>query len=141
MKNMPSRIVLDTNCLISAFLSGSYSSEIVSLASRKKIKLITTKSLNADLSEVFHKKVSRGQLKINHYLNKIHAISEVVSPTQTIQVVDRDIDDNKVLEAAVEGGCKYIVTGDKDLLELKNYQGIKILAPKDFINEFKEVLT
>lgn len=133
---MPPKIVLDTNCLISAFLSGNYSKEIINLARKKKLTLITTKALNADLSEVFHKKVEGNQLKVNHFLNRVLSISQIVAPTKNLSVIDRDPDDNKVIEAAVEGKCEFIVTGDKDLLVLKQYKNIKIVKPKDFLEEF-----
>ncbi|HEX8932007.1 MAG TPA: putative toxin-antitoxin system toxin component, PIN family [Patescibacteria group bacterium] len=47
----------------------------------------------------------------------------------------RDIDDNRVLEAAVEGKCQYIITGDADLLDLKIFQSIKIITAEDFLKE------
>ncbi len=46
----------------------------------------------------------------------------------------RDIDDNKFIEAALTGDAKYIISGDKDLLVLKNYEGIEILKPVDFLD-------
>lgn len=133
---MPPKIVLDTNCLFSAFLSPNYSREIIIFARKRKIILITTKILNADLSEVFHKKISINQLKVNRFLNKILATSQLVYPTKTILAIKRDPDDNRVLEAAIEGNCSYIVTRDKDLLELKTYKNIKIMNPKRFLDEF-----
>ena len=53
---------------------------------------------------------------------------------KTINAV-RDDDDNRVLEAAVEGKCEYVVTGDEDLLSLQNYGGIKIITPAEFLRE------
>ena len=44
---------------------------------------------------------------------------EVVNPRNSLKVA-RDDDDNRVLEAAITGKCEYIVTGDEDLLSLKN---------------------
>lgn len=129
------RIVLDTNCLVSAFFTGNYSNQIVDLARKKKLAIITSRTLNSELSEVFRRRVVANQLKKNHFLNKILALSLIVSPAKTIVEIDRDPDDNRVLEAAVEGKCDFIVTGDKDLLELKKYKNIRILAPKDFLEE------
>lgn len=61
----------------------------------------------------------------------------MVSPKKRITVV-RDSTDNKIIEAAVEGKCEYIVTGDKDLLVLGKYKNIKIVSPKEFLEEFSE---
>jgi len=130
------KVIVDTNCLVSAFYSSNHSRQIIDLARKKKILIITSKTLNAELSEVFHRKVLANQLKKNHFLNKILALSYVVSPTKTITAIDRDPDDDRVLEAAIEGKCEYIISGDKDLLELKKYKKIRIVTPKEFLKQF-----
>jgi hypothetical protein len=48
--------------------------------------------------------------------------------------VPRDPEDNMVLECAIEAEAEYIVSGDKDLLELKEYRGIRIIRAGDFLN-------
>lgn len=58
----------------------------------------------------------------------------IVQPKNEIKI-SRDDDDNRVLEAALEGGCSYIVTGDKDLLDLKTFKNIKIVTPDTFLSE------
>jgi predicted nucleic acid-binding protein len=47
--------------------------------------------------------------------------------------VSRDPDDDKFLEAAIEGRAQYVVTGDKDLLGLKTYRGVRFVAPAAFL--------
>jgi len=47
--------------------------------------------------------------------------------------VCRDPDDDNILAAAVSGKCDCIITGDKDLLVLKEYEGIDIFSPRDFL--------
>jgi len=59
-------------------------------------------------------------------------ISIKVYPRKSLNIV-RDKKDNHVLECAVEGECEYIVSGDKDLLVLKEFQGIKIVTPREFV--------
>jgi predicted nucleic acid-binding protein len=51
-----------------------------------------------------------------------------------LTVVD-DKSDNRVLEAAVDGGADYIVSGDDDLLGLESFQGVPIVAPGEFATE------
>ena len=46
--------------------------------------------------------------------------------------VCRDPDDDFILAATVNAGCDYLVTGDKDLLELKNCERVKIVTPREF---------
>lgn len=51
---------------------------------------------------------------------------------QTVTVC-RDPDDNKIIETALVGNCDYIVSGDKDFLDLKNYESVKIVSPAEFV--------
>jgi putative PIN family toxin of toxin-antitoxin system len=57
---------------------------------------------------------------------------EIVMPAGLDAPVCRDADDDNILAAAVTGNCKCIITGDKDLLILKHFQGIDIFSPSDF---------
>jgi predicted nucleic acid-binding protein len=56
-----------------------------------------------------------------------------VHPTQTLDVVPDDPDDNRVVECAVAAGSRFIVTGDGDLLRLGSYGNIRILQVADFL--------
>lgn len=51
--------------------------------------------------------------------------------------VSHDSDDNKFIEAAVLGDCHYIISGDKDLLDIKIYDNIKIVSVSEFLEIFK----
>jgi putative PIN family toxin of toxin-antitoxin system len=63
----------------------------------------------------------------------INSISDRVVPHVQLEVVKRDPDDNRVLECSHSSGSDYIVTGDKDLLDLKQHAGAKILRPTEFL--------
>ena len=52
--------------------------------------------------------------------------------------VCRDPDDNKFLEAAVAAKATYVVTGDKDLRAIGEYEGVKIRYPAEFLREIVE---
>ena len=57
-----------------------------------------------------------------------------VHPHIELDVVKRDPDDNRILECAQASGSDYVVTGDKDLLDLKHYAGARIVKPKEFLS-------
>jgi len=63
----------------------------------------------------------------------LSSISQRVIPHVQLDVVKHDPDDNRVLECAQSSGSDYIVTGDKDLLDLKHYAGARILRPVEFL--------
>ena len=50
--------------------------------------------------------------------------------------VCRDTDDNKFLECAVDSNSLFIVSGDKDLLIIKQYGSVEIITAKDFCDKY-----
>ena len=58
----------------------------------------------------------------------------MVHPTVRLDVVPDDPDDNHIVETAVAAGADAIITGDKDLLRLENYQGIRMVRVSDFLH-------
>jgi uncharacterized protein len=64
-------------------------------------------------------------------------LSTMVSvSSRTVTGVSRDPDDDAILAAALEGCADYIVTGDQDLLTIGDYQGIRIIIPRAFLQRF-----
>jgi putative PIN family toxin of toxin-antitoxin system len=127
------RIVFDTNVLISAIIFKGKPREIYDFALNEKYETITSSTLIAEFTGILTKKFLLSLTEIKIIEQEIREVFEVVHPKETINVV-RDVDDNRVLEAAVEGKCQYIITGDKDLLILKKFQDIEIVTPEQFLN-------
>ena len=73
--------------------------------------------------------------ELNYAINEIAAFAEIVYPSEKLNVVEEDADDNKILECAVEGEVDYIVTNGKHLLKIGEFRGIRILTPKNFIEK------
>lgn len=61
--------------------------------------------------------------------------------TVKLEVVEKDPDDNKFFECAVTLKARYIVSGDKAVQEIRDYFGIKVLSPANFLNEINIPLT
>lgn len=128
------RIVLDTNVLISAIVFGGKPREILEMVKNKELSGVISPVLVAELEEILSKKIKYPKERVLQVEKKMKKIFRVVRPIKTIKAV-RDDDDNRVLEAAAEGKCEYIVTGDKDLLDLKKHQGMRVLTPAEFLDE------
>ena len=58
--------------------------------------------------------------------------STLVEPAMPLPTVCRDGADNGILAAALAGRCELLVTGDHDLLVLKEFQGMRIVTPAEF---------
>ena len=134
IKKNPVKILLDTNILISALGFGGKPRQILQLILEKKIKAVTSTILLAEFHEVINKKFPHLSPKLGLIEKKIRKAFIIVDPKKSLRIV-RDIDDNRVLEAAITGKCQYIITGDKDLLELKTFQEIKIVTAEIFLKE------
>lgn len=68
----------------------------------------------------------------------ITSYSEVIEPKENIKAVSEDSKDDMVLECALASNASFIVTGDNHLLKLKEFRGIKIITPKDFLSLINE---
>jgi|SRR3989344_2148486 len=133
MVKKPLKDILDTNILISALVFGGKPEQIYNLVLEKQVLAVTSIVLIAELLEILTKKFHFEQNKIKQLENIIRKHFLIVQPKNTLNIV-RDEDDNRVLEAAIEGKCQYIITGDKDLLDLESYEDIKILPVELFLN-------
>ena len=98
-----------------------------------------------DVSQVFGSPEILGEieeklrLKFGFHPRHAHLLATFVRrQTKSVTVkgsppkVCRDPDDDYILAAAVNAGSDYLVTGDKDLLVLKNFAGMKIVTPREF---------
>ena len=81
-------------------------------------------------------KVKMPEAMIQEWKNMMANNSILVRPLKRIKIVKDDSDDDKFIEVAVEGDANFIVTQDKHLLKIKNYQGIKIITPEEFLKTF-----
>jgi hypothetical protein len=67
----------------------------------------------------------------------MRTVATAVEPQMTLDVIEADPDDNRVLECAATGGAAYIVSGDEHLLGLGEYEQIIILNPVSFLTLLK----
>jgi len=56
-----------------------------------------------------------------------------VEPKTTLSVIKEDPDDDRILECAIEARSRFIITQDKDLLRLGDFEGIEIVRPEEFL--------
>lgn len=130
------KIVLDTNILISAIFYGGLPLKCVELL----LQGIFSACVSREILEEYHEIFLRISLKNPNKTPKIQLSEiikhmELITPTSHINVC-RDADDNKFIECAVDGKCIYIVSGDKDLLAVKNYDAIEILTLQEFYTKY-----
>ncbi len=126
------RIVIDTNVLVSAF---RFNKDLLSLIETcladSSIRVFSSLACYNELIRVLVEKFDIPEEVIASVENTFKRV-KIVNPRIKLQVV-RDASDDKFVEAAVEAKAEYIISGDKDLLALGSYEGIKIVSPAEFL--------
>ena len=129
------RVVVDTNVFLSALLRGRSTRPLLSAVIAHRFRLFTSDTLVDELADVISRPEWLRLLDASDCRELLAIIREsatFVTPTQHVTVC-RDPEDNAVLECALAGRADYLVTGDRDLLALNPFHGIRILRPADFL--------
>ena len=133
------RVVLDTNILISALLFEGELSRIVGLWQEGEIVPIISRETFDELQDVpEYPKFSLSSAEIKSLIeHKILPFFEVINVTEQVRGVCRDPGDDKFISCAISANADFIVTGDKDLFNLKKCPSIRILQAADFLKMFE----
>ena len=130
------KIVIDTNIVISGVFFGGLPRKVLQAVLTDKITACANIEIIQEYNEVVREMVSRKQGKIDeNILMPLVARMQIVEEKATVQIC-RDPDDNKFLECAKDAHALYIVSGDKDLLDIGSYEEIEILTAKDFCDRY-----
>ena len=134
-----SRVVLDTNVLISCLLFKGKLSRIVELWQKGKIVPIISKETFEELRIVLeYPKFSLSHVEIKSLIeHEILPYFEVVNVSKHVKGACRDPGDDKFISCAISASADGIVTGDKDLSDMKKYRSLRIIHVSDFIKVFE----
>jgi putative PIN family toxin of toxin-antitoxin system len=135
------RVVLDTNTVISAVFWGGFPGRIVELAKTNAISICTSRPLLDELMDVLSRKKFLARFNLiastpSKVLADYAALAEVVSVPNVPSVVADDPDDDEVIACAVTAKANYIISGDRHLLKIGNYDDIFIVNANQFIDIF-----
>ena len=132
MNGIP-RVVFDTNILFSAVGWVGNPHHCVQAARQSQCLSLTCEAILVELAEKLQLKRGFDAGKSAETIDEIRAFSKVVAIPGILKVVAADSDDDAVLECAIVGQAQYLVSGDRHLLALGNYQGIQILTAANFL--------
>jgi len=127
-------VVVDTNVLISAVMGHGKPRRLVTRL-LKEHKVITSREMLAELVDVLDraKFAKIKKRKVTKFLTILTNKAEIVSIQEDVDVIPEDPDDNIVLSTASEGNANYILSGDKHLLNLREFRGIRIVPVKEML--------
>jgi uncharacterized protein len=133
------RVVLDTNVIISGFISRRGApGQILERWRQGAFELLVSQAILDEYQQVFQydhlQPVLRmTEAEIVEAVERFRTLGELVEPEMSIDAVKEDADDTMFLECAVAGGADIIVSGDPHLRQLRSYEGVHILTPAAFL--------
>lgn len=133
------RVVIDTNVFLSSFLGTGNPRKIIDFWKEGKITICLSKQIVDEYVEVLERLGLRGEREVEEILQLFARgfNSLFTGKTPHLEIVEDDPDDDKFFECAVALNAKFIVSGDKAVLEIKEYMGIKVVSPQQFVDKTK----
>ncbi|MCL2844267.1 MAG: putative toxin-antitoxin system toxin component, PIN family [Chitinivibrionia bacterium] len=130
------KLVLDTNVFVSAFYWGGNPQIIIN----RIVEGIDTLYISNEIINELFDVMSRPKFKtapdvIERYACSLENLGRKVFIAGKIKGICRDKDDDDKIECGITSGANYLITGDNDLLVLKEYRGLKIITVKDYMEE------
>lgn len=135
------RVVLDTNVIVSGTATTSTVPYSLLEAWRKgEYILVTSPPIIEEVKEVLKRPEKKFFITNQQIKEVVEALATKAFVTPGIfeaDVVKNDPDDNKFVACALEGSASHIVSGDKHLLDIDEYQGIKIVRARNFLESLR----
>lgn len=129
------KVVFDTNIFISAFIfPGSQAEKAIRRVAEGIDILLISKPIINEVLSVLSRKFNQDAEAISRVAVYLSELAIIVHPKKAVHVL-KDESDNRILECAISGKADVIVTGDKEMLELNEYLGIKIISLREYLLE------
>jgi uncharacterized protein len=130
------KIVLDTNVFVSGVFFKGPPYHILNVWRRRGIILLVSPEVINEYHRIAQELGSKFPgVDLTSFLELLSVHSEMIQPQPLPPVIHEDPSDDKFLECAVAGKAAFIVTGDKHLLRLGRFRGIRIVKPREFVQE------
>lgn len=128
------KIVLDTNVLVSGLLGGT-ATDLIRRWRSGAFKLIVSEEIVAEYRKVLMRpKFGLPGWVVEELLDYLQSTSTWIEPSGDVKADARDPSDNKFLVAAIVGEADWIVSSDNDLLDIGEFEGIRITSPWEFLS-------
>ena len=128
-------IAADTNFLVSATQwNYSVSHKLLQKLIINNVEIFTTKEVLDELAEVLKRDFLYNEEEIKNILERVLQFVTLVTSSKKLDIVKEDPDDNKIIECAIESNADYIISYDKHLLKLREYENIKIITPEEALS-------
>jgi len=128
------KVILDTNILMSAIFWGGKPRKIVDLWLTGAFVLVASKEIVAEYDEIFHRLNKKYKTADEVLFNTIVSHLQLYTSPILAHQVCEDPDDDKFLACAMVSAARYIVSGDKLLLQVETFGSCQIITASDFLS-------
>jgi len=125
------KLVLDTNVLIAALISRGVCADLLEHCVLRHT-VVSSEFIFAELQKHLLGKFKYSAEEVDSAVTLLRSQVEMVTPIRLDSAACRDPDDDPILATALAGNAACLVTGDKDLLVMKEYREIQMVSPRDF---------
>ena len=131
------RIILDTNVFVSGIFFTGPPYQILEAWRDRKLKLVISGEILEEYQRVAKALAEQfPTINLKPILEFVMIHAEMVDAPPLPQLVCADPDDDKFVACALAGNTQIIVSGDKHLLHVTGYQGVQVLKPRKFVDEY-----
>jgi len=133
------KVVIDTNVFVSSFFGGN-PRKIIDLWKNEKITLCLSHAILDEYIDVLRRIGLKEEDELEELLSLLSRGFNLLFTTKTpnIRIINNDPDDDKFIECAVALKAHTVITGDREVLALKEYLGIRIASPQQFLEKYRE---
>ena len=129
------KIVFDSNIYISAFVvPRSQAEKALFKVIEENFSLMISKEIISEVLRVLASKFKREKEALSRTAVYLSDVANIVKSTRKIKIL-KDEPDSRILECAVAGRADFIVTGEKEMLRLKEFEEIKIISLKEYLKQ------
>jgi uncharacterized protein len=131
------RVVVDTNIFVSSFFGGN-PKKIIDFWKEGEITLCLSRAIFDEYIDVLARLGLKDEKEFEELLSLFSQSYNILFTKKTpkIKIVKNDPDDDKFIECAVALKAEIVITGDREVLAVKEYKGIRILTPRSFLDEY-----
>ncbi|MCX6384504.1 MAG: putative toxin-antitoxin system toxin component, PIN family [Actinobacteria bacterium] len=124
------KVVIDSNVIIAAFATRGMAQALFELC-LDRYEVIISEHILTETSKALKNKIKVNDEKIHEIITFLKEFCTVTEYKKLKEKISRDYSDDNILALAKSANAKYIVTGDKDLLTLKEFEGTEIISPRE----------
>lgn len=134
------KVAIDTNVLVAAIHTRGLCSDIL-IACLQKHRVVLSDYILEEVHRILVTKLNATEKESRAITSRLRSDSEIVVPAVIPIDACRDRSDLPVLGTAVAGNAEVLITGDSDLLEVKEYRGVKVVNPREMAAMIQESRT